>query len=162
MIILIINLKKKDFSDTITNRRKFGYRVETDAYEWVYSAHFYLILIDVHIILFIKNLDMVETPIQRFKRLEKELKELKDDLKDMNNSDLSEDKQAMNFNPVELAQQVESLQNQVNSLHLEAIGAKSGNSLPDNKSKKFNLKFLLIILISNLNFSFTDSFYWIT
>lgn len=95
---------------------------------------------------------MVETPIQRFKRLEKELKELKDDLKDMNNSDLSEDKQAMNFNPVELAQQVESLQNQVNSLHLEAIGVKSGNSLPDNKSKKFNLKFLLIILISNLNF----------
>ena len=75
---------------------------------------------------------MVETPIQRFKRLEKELKELKDDLKDMNNSDLSEDKQAMNFNPVELAQQVESLQNQVNSLHLEAIGVKSGYSLPDN------------------------------
>ena len=30
------SLKLKDFSDTVTNRRKFGYRVESEAYEWVF------------------------------------------------------------------------------------------------------------------------------
>ena len=32
-----LNSDYADFSDTITNRRKFGYIVEPDTYEWVFS-----------------------------------------------------------------------------------------------------------------------------
>lgn len=106
-----------DFSDTVTNRRKFGYRVESDAYEW--------------------NLEAAETPIQRFKRLERELKELKQDLNEMNNLNAAEENQMLTiFNPMELAKQVEGLQKQVNLLHLEAIGAKVDPMQADTKSKK--------------------------
>jgi len=34
-----------DFSDTITNRRKFGYRIDSDAYEWVNKLMTNLIMI---------------------------------------------------------------------------------------------------------------------
>ena len=93
---------------------------------------------------FFKNLEAAETPIQRFKRLERELKELKHDLNEMNNSNAIEDNIMLNnFNPMELAKQVESLQKQVNLLHLEAIGAKVDPMHTDNKSKRFDLKKIL-------------------
>lgn len=112
-----LNSEYTDFSDTITNRRKVGYRVESDAYELSY--------------------DMVETPIQRFKRLEKELKELKEDINEINQSE-SPDSAAklLNYNPVELSQQVELLQKQINSLYLESIGAKVDVSKTETKVKK--------------------------
>lgn len=82
-----------------------------------------------------QNTESAETTLQRFKRLECELKELKDDLKEMNDSNTNQD--ITNFHPIELAQQVEGLQKQVSLLHLEAIGAKVNLSQTDNKSKKF-------------------------
>lgn len=80
---------------------------------------------------------MVETPIQRFKRLEKELKELKEDINEINQSE-SPDSAAklLNYNPVELSQQVELLQKQINSLYLESIGAKVDVSKTETKVKK--------------------------
>ena len=62
----------------------------------------------------------------------------------MNNSNAIEDNIMLNnFNPMELAKQVESLQKQVNLLHLEAIGAKVDPMHTDNKSKRFDLKKIL-------------------
>lgn len=82
-------------------------------------------------------MDSAETPIQRFKRIERELKELKQDLNEMNILNNAEENLILtNFNPMELAQQVEGLLKQVNLLHLEAIGAKIGPLQTDNKSKK--------------------------
>lgn len=80
---------------------------------------------------------MVETPIQRFKRLEKELKELKEDINEINRTETSENaSKLLNLNPVELTQQVESLQKQINSLYLDSIGAKVDVSKTESKIKK--------------------------
>ena len=82
-------------------------------------------------------MEAAETPIERFKRLERELKELKHDLNEMKNANNAEENLMLtSFNPMELAHQVESLQKQVNLLHLEAIGAKIDPTQTDNKSKK--------------------------
>ena len=48
-----------------------------------------------------------------------------------------EDKQTLiNFNPVDLSRQVENLQKEINSLHLQKIGARVDASKLDNKTKK--------------------------
>lgn len=106
-----------DFSDTISNRRKFGFIVEPDTFEW--------------------NQDPSETPLQRFKRLEQELNELKRDLSEMESSpsnDSSDNKPS--YDPIELTKQLESLRNQINSSHLQSIGARVNASQLDNKAKK--------------------------
>ena len=49
-----------------------------------------------------------------------------------------EDKQTLiNFNPVDLSKKVESLQKEINSLHLQKIGAKVDLSKLDNKTRKY-------------------------
>jgi dynactin-2 len=114
----ILSSEHADFSDTITNRRKFGYIVEPDIYEW--------------------NQDAAETPLHRFKRLELELNDLKADLTNMEKFAKEEDKLTLiNFDPVELSKQVDVLQKEINALHLQKIGAKSFDvSMLDNKAKK--------------------------
>jgi hypothetical protein len=48
-----------------------------------------------------------------------------------------EDKQTLiNFDPVDLSQQVETLQKEINALHLQKIGAKIDITKLDNKAKK--------------------------
>ncbi|CAF0838503.1 unnamed protein product [Brachionus calyciflorus] len=113
-----LNTDFVDFSDTFTNRRKFGYLAEPDTFEW--------------------NQDPEETPVQRLKRLEKELTDLKAELNQVNNlTDQDEEKKKMiNFDPLELTKQVEVLQKQVKNLHLHSIGAKTDISDLDNKDKK--------------------------
>lgn len=112
-----LNSDYVDFSDSITSRRKFGYRVEPDSYEW--------------------NQDLVESPLQRFKRLETELADLKNDLADMDKFASEEDKkQLINFDPVDLSKQVEELQTKVKTLHLETINAKIDIDKLNNKAKK--------------------------
>lgn len=112
-----LNSDYVDFSDTITSRRKFGYRVEPDAYEW--------------------NQDLVESPLQRFKRLEAELTNLKEDLKEMDEFASEEDKkQLIDFDPVNLSKQVDELQAKVKTLHLETIGAKVDVDKLNNKAKR--------------------------
>lgn len=113
----ILNSDYVDFSDTITSRRKFGYRVEPDSYEW--------------------NQDLVESPLQRFKRLEIELSSLKNDLVEMDQFASEEDKkQLIDFDPINLSKQVEELQSKVKTLHLETIGAKVDINKLNNKAKK--------------------------
>lgn len=112
-----LNSDYVDFSDTITNRRKFGYRIEPDIYEW--------------------NQDLVESPLERFKRLEAELNSLKTDLTEMDQFATEEDKkQLIDFDPIALSKQVEDLQNKVKSLHLETIGAKIDIDKLNNKAKR--------------------------
>lgn len=112
-----LNSDYVDFSDTITSRRKFGYRVEPDSYEW--------------------NQDLVESPLQRFKRLEAELSDLKNDLTEMDKYASEEDKkQLIDFDPINLSKQVEELQGKVKTLHLETIGAKVDIDKLNNKAKK--------------------------
>ncbi len=112
-----LNSDYVDFSDTISNRRKFGYRVEPDSYEW--------------------NQDLVESPIQRFKRLQAELANLKSDLVEMDKfSDEETNKQLVGFDPITLSKQVEELQEAVRTLHLETIGAKIDINKLNNKAKK--------------------------
>ena len=53
-----------------------------------------------------------------------------------------EDKQTLiNFNPVDLSKQVENLQKEINSLHLQKIGARVDASKLDNKTKKYDFGF---------------------
>lgn len=112
-----LNSDYVDFSDTITSRRKFGYRVEPDLYEW--------------------NQDLVESPVQRFKRLETELANLKVDLNDMDKFACDEaNKQLIGFDPITLSKQVEELQTKVKTLHLETIGANVDVNKLNNKAKK--------------------------
>jgi len=112
-----LNSDYVDFSDRISNRRKFGYRVEPDSYEW--------------------NQDLVESPIQRFKRLQAELANLKSDLVEMNKfSDEETKKQLVGFDPITLSKQVEELQEAVRTLHLETIGANIDINKLNNKAKK--------------------------
>lgn len=112
-----LNSDYVDFSDTLTNRRKFGYRVEPDIYEW--------------------NQDLVESPLERFKRLEAELNSLKTDLTEMDQFASEEDKkQLIDFDPIALSKQVEELQNKVKTLHLETIGAKIDIDKLNNKAKR--------------------------
>jgi len=66
-----------------------------------------------------------------------ELVELKKDLINMEKFASEEDKQTLiNFNPVDLSKQVENLQKEINSLHLQKIGARVDASKLDNKTKK--------------------------
>lgn len=112
-----LNSNYVDFSDSISSRRKFGYRVEPDSYEW--------------------NQDLVESPLQRFKRLETELNALKNDLTEMDKFASEEDKkQLIDFDPINLSRQVDELQNKVKTLHLETIGAKVDINKLNNKAKK--------------------------
>ncbi len=91
--------------------------MEPDSYEW--------------------NQDLVENPIQRFKRLEAELTHLKNDLNEMDKlTDEDTDKQLVGFDPITLAKQVEELQDKVKTLHLETIGAKVDINKLNNKAKK--------------------------
>jgi hypothetical protein len=86
----------------------------------------------------LKNQDLVESPLQKFNRLEKELKELKDDLNEMNNYATDEDKNSLvNFNPIDLSKQVEELNLKVKNLHLEAINSRTSVNQLNNKAKKF-------------------------
>jgi hypothetical protein len=66
-----------------------------------------------------------------------ELVELKKDLINMEKFASEEDKQTLiNFNPIDLSKQVENLQKEINSLHLQKIGARVDASKLDNKTKK--------------------------
>ena len=48
-----------------------------------------------------------------------------------------EDKKTLvNFDPVDLGKQVERLQQEINALHLQKLGARTDASKLDNKSKK--------------------------
>lgn len=108
-----LNADHADFSDSISDRRKFGYRVEPDNFEW----------------------DLIESPLQRFKRIEKELNDLKSDLvSNKYNEEISES--TIGCDPVELLNQIETLQKQIANLHLESMGLKSESSNVDNKTKK--------------------------
>jgi hypothetical protein len=72
----------------------------------------------------------VETPVQRFQRIEREAADLKRELTDLNkfvNQNQNEN-QPLGFNPIDLAEQVEKLQKQIGSLHLLSIGAKNENT----------------------------------
>lgn len=85
-----------------------------------------------------QNQDPEETPVQRLKRLERELTELKTELNQVENetSKDEEKKKLLNFDPIDLTKQVEGLQKQVKNLHLQSIGAKTDISELDNKTKK--------------------------
>ncbi|RNA23256.1 dynactin subunit 2 isoform X2 [Brachionus plicatilis] len=107
-----------DFSDTISNRRKFGYLIEPESFEW--------------------NQDPEESPVQKLKRLEKELAELKVELNQVETltSADEEKKKNLNFDPINLTKHVESLQKEIKNLHLQSIGSKSDITFLDNKAKK--------------------------
>ena len=92
----------------------------------------------VNFIFNLKNQDPVESPLQRFKRLERELNELKKDLNEMDKFASEDDKkQLLNFDPSELVKDVDALHKQVNSLHLSTIGQNLQNS-QDTKKQKFS------------------------
>ena len=75
--------------------------------------------------------------MQRFKRIERELNELKNDLKEMDQFATEEDKkQLIDFDPINLSKQIEDLQIKVNTLHLESIGAKVDVNQLNNNAKK--------------------------
>ena len=99
----------------------------------------------------VKNQDIAETPLYRYKRLEIELSELKKDLLNMEKFASEEDKQTLiNFNPVDLSKQVENLQKEINSLHLQKIGARVDASKLDNKTRKYRFISLLAKLLKSL------------
>lgn len=75
--------------------------------------------------------------MERFRRLEAELKSLKTDLTEMDQFATEEDKkQLIDFDPIALSKQVEELQNKVKTLHLETIGAKIDIDKLNNKAKR--------------------------
>jgi hypothetical protein len=80
----------------------------------------------------------VETPLQRFKRLELELNELKSDIAEMDKLKNSGETSTItaDFNSAELTKQLESLRNQINSSHMQSIGARTNASQLDNTAKK--------------------------
>lgn len=85
----------------------------------------------------VQNQDLVESPLERFKRLEAELNSLKTDLTEMDQFASEEDKkQLIDFDPIALSKQVEELQNKVKTLHLETIGAKIDIDKLNNKAKR--------------------------
>jgi hypothetical protein len=104
-----VNTNFTDFSDTITNRRKVGYRFGgPEDFDW--------------------NQDLVESPLNRFKRLEAELKRLKLDLKVLDTSKDENNKRnditaASNAdsNPADLLNNVDKLQKEIYNLHYESI-----------------------------------------
>lgn len=86
----------------------------------------------------LQNQDPNESPLQKFKRLERELNELKVELTQADKVASENEKlNSLNFNPVELTKEVENLQKQIKSLHLQSIGAKINISDLDNKAKKY-------------------------
>jgi hypothetical protein len=89
-----------------------------------------------------KNQDLVESPLERFKRLEAELNRLKVDLTEMDQFASEEDKkQLIDFDPITLSKQVEELQSKVKTLHLETIGAKIDINKLNNKAKRLVKRF---------------------
>ena len=84
----------------------------------------------------IQNQDPSETPLQRFKRLENELLELKRDISQMENNENGEIKPETSFDVATLTKQLETLQKQINSSHLQSIGARVNSLQIDNKAKK--------------------------
>jgi hypothetical protein len=76
-------------------------------------------------------------PVERLRRLESQLSDLKRDIADIDNSCESDDqrKQLLGVaSPLELTKQIDSLQKQVYMLHLESIGANK--ALQTDKTKK--------------------------
>ena len=97
----------------------------------------------MNLFLIVKNQDLVESPLQRFKRLEIELSSLKNDLVEMDQFASEEDKkQLIDFDPINLSKQVEELQSKVKTLHLETIGAKVDINKLNNKAKKSDFESL--------------------
>lgn len=85
----------------------------------------------------LQNQDPVETPLQRFQRLEREVGDLKRELTELNKFvNENQNQNPISFNPIDLAKQVETLQKQIGSLHLLSIGAKNENA--DLKSNKLS------------------------
>lgn len=77
--------------------------------------------------------------MQRFKRLEAELAELKIDLNDMEKSlKNGESDKPEGYEPTTLMSEVENLQKQINSLHLQSIGTVTDL---DSKEKKCQKRF---------------------
>lgn len=76
--------------------------------------------------------------MQRFRRLENELNELKSDIEEMQKEKNDDHTVKLaNLQPTELLVEVDKLQKQINSLHLQSIGANEKLSNLDNKSKKW-------------------------
>ena len=74
--------------------------------------------------------------MQRFKRLERELNELKRDLNEIENVSANKENQEQSsndFDPIELTKQLENLRKQINVSHLQSIGVRTDL---DSKSKK--------------------------
>lgn len=75
--------------------------------------------------------------MQRYKRLEAELTELKNDLNEMEkNIKSGEGEKPDGFEPENLVKEVDKLQTQINTLHLESIGLGKNVTDLDSKAKK--------------------------
>ena len=83
-----------------------------------------------------KNQDAMETPLERFKRLERDLNELRADIKQMSEENGNNETPDKNGDLVELIKQIEGLQKQTADLHMESLGLKSNASQLDDKNKK--------------------------
>ena len=78
----------------------------------------------------------METPLERFKRLERDLNELRADIKQMSEENGNNETPDKNGDLVELIKQIEGLQKQTADLHMESLGLKSNASQLDDKNKK--------------------------
>lgn len=110
--------KGVDFSNSFKSRRVPGYSAEN--LEWDPSIS--------------------ESPLQRFKRLEREMDELKADLKQFSTTNSEPGSETAttqpDFDPQSVLIQVEALQKQAASLHLESIGAKVNQIKFGSSAKK--------------------------
>ncbi|XP_078572698.1 dynactin subunit 2-A-like [Branchiostoma floridae x Branchiostoma japonicum] len=97
----VVSSKSLDFSDRISGSRRTGYETRTE-YEILGEG------------------EGVETPQQKFQRLQCEMKELVEDVENLKTAmkDTSETDQ---LNPVQVSQQVQVLQKQLYELHLEQV-----------------------------------------
>lgn len=110
----------EDFNSSFKSRRAPGYSAET--LEWDPSIS--------------------ESPLQRFKRLEHEMEALKSELKQLSTAKGDSESETgptqLDYDPLSVLSQVEALQKQAASLHLESIGAKVDAKKFDANSKKYS------------------------
>ncbi|XP_072041920.1 dynactin subunit 2-B-like isoform X2 [Amphiura filiformis] len=92
-----------DFSDRITHSRRTGYAVPRTEYEILEEGSL-----------------VKETPVQKFQRLQHEMRELSEEVEELKKS-AQEDSKGSGMSPVDLAHQVTQLQEQLYGLHLEKI-----------------------------------------
>ncbi|XP_071803203.1 dynactin subunit 2-like isoform X1 [Asterias amurensis] len=93
---------KIDFSDRVSHSRRTGYYVPRTEYE---------ILED--------GTEVKETPVQKFQRLQHEIRELSDEVEQLKQT--ADDSKSSSVTPSVMVEQVGSLQEQLYGLHLEKI-----------------------------------------